>query len=986
MLFWRFCFKKLKKFNSPSLQKDQTFYITFHKSQIMSTNPFNRIDAPGFTNEATTFGLKVLDKLNLFDNDDIVAAFPFGKAIQGTWKLLKNYSDPKKAARHSVGKAVGICFGAGLLEYGIEEMKLNTRDEELMAAALQEAREKASVDLPSFNIINIYETEAARRFIDIYFKYFSKSTVPNKEIYELRLRKFLRVWLTLFWRRLMDRDLDKYQVLLDYVKQESFQLEQRIKAQLVYEATLATLYLQTAQNNPNISLSDLYIMPRCEVLESICKEGRNSHVGESKFWECENAGWKTNELHELVNLWLKGELNTDKLRGDHYSLLLLYGSPGQGKTSFCKRLLHDLIGNEERGDRPVYFLQLRRIPEVSKLRTGALDYIAELIAKNNSISIDNKDLYRSILILDGMDELAMSANLTMSEADIVIQELLNVLRHQPNMHVIVTSRHGYLKNDRHLNGALVFQISDLEREQQLEWIGKYYQLKPDSVLSIEAFEKIKPDSELGKLINQPILLQMVADLDSMPENTADRAKVYQLLFDHMVSTPWKKGGENIPALANLSVPKAKRLFRFSLQEMAFRMFLSGRDYLPGSVIEKKIISVQQLMKVLGNEAARDTLQTMYISFYFREVGVKKKEGYRTDSDTEYAMEFVHKSFSEYLVAEYIYRRLEGIYLRMDDYEEFVLNTKEDAVREWNNLMSLRPFSKEIIGYLIDLIKNDSRTEKRSQLKQRLLHFAPAFFANGFLDQKDTRVYKDTAVERGLESFYAWLIVVGHLDERQLPVAPSYRQKLIYFIRLVALDNRPLKLCNSSLYGINLRGVILSDIDFSGSDLSESNFNGAILHRANFRGADLCGAQFDDAFLHNADLSGAELSIVILEPEGESPILLIGNFNRTSFAHANLQNADMGSAYFSGANFYSADLRNANLQYSKIDGANFKKANLYGANLKNANLKGCKNVTFEQLLKTKCLYNCSGLNPDLLAKLKETKPCLFTEEGCLDMED
>jgi hypothetical protein len=521
----------------------------------MQDNPFNRIDAPGFTSEATTFGLKVLDKLNLFDNDDIVAAFPFGKAIQGTWKLLKNYSDPHKAARHSVGKAVGICFGAGLLEYGIEAMKLSPRDEELMAAALEEAREKAAVDLPTFKVNSIHETETAQRFIEIYFQYFNRSTVAQKEIYEPRLRKFLRVWLTLFWRRLLDRHPDTYKVLLDHLKQESFQLEQRIKAQLQYEAMLANMYLQPVQNNPKIRLSDMYIMPRCEVLESLCMEGRVSHVGESKFWACENARLPE-ELHKLVQLWLTGDLDYSWLYGDNQRLLLLYGMPGQGKTSFCKRLLHELISENKREGRPVYFLRLRRVRELGQLKATLLPYIIQMIEEYNGINITKRDLHSAILILDGMDELAMSANLTMHETDSVLLELLNSVRHIEGIHLIVTSRHGYIRNDRQLSDMLILQLKQLEEDQQIQWIRRYRLLKPEHILTEAAFARLDQRSPLWELINQPILLQMVADLETIPESIADRADLYQLFFDHIVRTPWKEGGKNIQALAKLGEKKA----------------------------------------------------------------------------------------------------------------------------------------------------------------------------------------------------------------------------------------------------------------------------------------------------------------------------------------------------------------------------------------------------------------------------------------------
>ena len=235
----------------------------------------NASNAPHLAGETISTAVKILDKLDLFESDGILASLPFGKAVQGTWKLLSKISEPQKAALHSVGTAVGVCFGAGLLDCGVEELPLNDQEQKRFKAALSEAMDKATVDLREFKVNRIHESSVAKQFITIYFRYLTHSRIDDakdetKKI-QPRLEKFLNLWLTLFWWRVVEQRQDRYSGLEQFLNMESFKLESQIKNQLNYNTALASLYLEPTNNEPDISLSDLYIKPHCEILESLCK-------------------------------------------------------------------------------------------------------------------------------------------------------------------------------------------------------------------------------------------------------------------------------------------------------------------------------------------------------------------------------------------------------------------------------------------------------------------------------------------------------------------------------------------------------------------------------------------------------------------------------------------------------------------------------------------------------------------------------------------
>jgi uncharacterized protein YjbI with pentapeptide repeats len=407
--------------------------------------------------------------------------------------------------------------------------------------------------------------------------------------------------------------------------------------------------------------------------------------------------------------------------------------------------------------------------------------------------------------------------------------------------------------------------------------------------------------------------------------------------------------------------------------MAFNMFLTGKDYLPSTIIENKITPVKQLMKSLGDEVARDTLKTMYISFYFREVGMERRRGYRQDEDDEYGIEFVHKSFSEFLVAEYIYRKLKEDFLGVDNYGDLLLNNEEKTLEAWCELMAQRPFSREIIDYLIQLIANDPNKHLKKELKDRMRDFAPYFFEHGFLPSVDARLYEVPAIERAVESFYGWVLLCGYLnDEVFILEQLTYFEKLIYYLRMVTLSSRRLKCCGANFQGVNLSGANFFQANFFQAKFTAADLSRAHLTRAYLSGADFSGTYLSGAYLCDANLNGANLNAAYLFGADLSGANLSGAYLVTT----DLNRAYLRRTYFNNAVLKAADLKGAHLNDAYLFGADLTDADFTGADL-----GGVKGINMEQLLTVKSLYNCKNLAPALEAQLRAAKPCLFTPEGC-----
>ncbi|MDQ0466765.1 uncharacterized protein YjbI with pentapeptide repeats [Caulobacter ginsengisoli] len=176
--------------------------------------------------------------------------------------------------------------------------------------------------------------------------------------------------------------------------------------------------------------------------------------------------------------------------------------------------------------------------------------------------------------------------------------------------------------------------------------------------------------------------------------------------------------------------------------------------------------------------------------------------------------------------------------------------------------------------------------------------------------------------------------------------------------------------------------LLTDIDFTGSDLSGGSFVGADMTRAslycanlsrcNFSEArlvraDLRGAAFTGAKLEAANLDGADMRAAVLcAADDEKGLTLIGALAdkvMASLVGARLNGADLSDAAAFGVDFANASLRGARLRNANFKNARFDGANLDGADLMGARLAGAR---FQNAILTGVDVASLGLPPEALS--------------------
>jgi uncharacterized protein YjbI with pentapeptide repeats len=405
-----------------------------------------------------------------------------------------------------------------------------------------------------------------------------------------------------------------------------------------------------------------------------------------------------------------------------------------------------------------------------------------------------------------------------------------------------------------------------------------------------------------------------------------------------------------------------------LTEAGLCVVQSGGEYAPVAMIEERLRednSVKALLEEAQKQIGDNPLRNALAVFYLQQ---GSKEG---------SVEFVHKSFGEFLCAERLKESL----------EEWTEPGKKgrgfktpDSQMDWEiyDLLGYGPLTEEIVEYLMGLLTTPTAPGEENQFRpvelfQRLEYFYQRWCEGEFIDVSSESLpqKKMKLLEKQLKTqklgqrqidIYAGLNVMILLLElhRYGQEKDELKDKMVFYpcgkpnaegrlddasrlLRLIGYS-----CCVGNFGFVQTVGTFLSGANLSGAELSGANLSGAELSGAELIGAELSGANLIGAYLSDAYLSGAYLSDAYLMDANLSGAELIGanligaqlsgaNLNSADLSSVELNSADLNGADLSGADLSSADLSDANLSGADLSGADLSGADLRGADLSGANL-------------------------------------------------
>lgn len=647
-------------------------------------------------------------------------------------------------------------------------------------------------------------------------------------------------------------------------------------------------------NERGLSLKDIYIAPKYTSytsnrnLEEYLSSARRRGVAE------------TDDIQKLICAALTTEEHKNKTK-----MIIILGYPGQGKSSLMKKIVYDYFSKTFNLPEKIILINFRDIIDIEEMFKSPIQVFLEEITCNINIlgktnGFEKKDFENTVLILDGLDEVSIKNQLATDLIDDFIQLLYKIINTRfHNLKLIITSRHGYI-NLRKLpdKNLLQLEIKKFEFEQQVKWLelyNKYYQTN----LNKNILSKINYDislSHVKSLLEQPVILYLIAESNINPTSIISRTKLYEQIFTETINKRYSKDKHGI--LKNISPFDLRCL----IQDIAIEIFKSKYEYIHikkmaglSSVnnFYDKLRENESFNKAIEYNNIGSALKGVMITFYFKQTN--------NNNENDYAVEFYHKSLQEYLVAEKIWISLNSC-VHIEPHNQLKL---------LNDLFSKKVITKEIQSYLLELIENSDRL-KVSELFLTFNKSISYFFANDFISE-----YKSNNNQYALDviknTFYCFWFFYSHLlpcsKSNKNPISflhPLFvRSKIEIFKKRDALlsdeikDRLPvyLNLLSQNMYPITLEGLILNKTSFSNQSL----------YNINFSGSDLKECKFDNCIISNCDFSFSSL---------ENASFVNSKIINSNFSYTEVKNIDFNKSIFQDVIAIHADWKEVKLSISQ----------------------------------------------------------------------
>ncbi len=545
-------------------------------------------------------------------------------------------------------------------------------------------------------LITYREKKYNQRLIDEHIKYCIKTyskTLNSK--FEFDVTKNILDSSQVLSKIRSKSDLKFSQRILNEMRAQFERLESEEDLSKYYDE-LRAKYDELVMNDENgMKLSDIYVEPLISFHGNCIIDSRKEELLNDNNLEAFSIKSRVQSDKYLSNYFLQQKQHEYLIQS---KVLLLLGFPGQGKTSLCKRFLHDFL-SQRNLKKNIFFFKLKDIPNTHNLVTNPFNTLYETIKQNLGKSVEINSFRNSVIVLDGLDELFMKEGLKLDDIEWFCLSLIRDVERISELQVIITSRKHYVNIDRLLSEKiLIAQLEPLSFIQQKKWLKNYKYFHPETWLTVNDIKE-KGDTYLGEMMEQPILLHIIASLNANVSSDTTRAELYNQLFTQIIERKYSKDGQ-IQILKGITIKDLRGL----IQEIAFAIYQTGDGYISKSDLLKNKI-VQGYLSKFPSQDFRENLKGVMVSFYFNEREVLNPK----DHTQNFVVEFLHKSLEEYMVAEKIVNTLISSFNNKDTYDNYIINDYIDSLKLINSLYANKPISSEVSEYIVEILNASDRT-------------------------------------------------------------------------------------------------------------------------------------------------------------------------------------------------------------------------------------------------------------------------------------
>jgi len=414
---------------------------------------------------------------------------------------------------------------------------------------------------------------------------------------------------------------------------------------------------------------------------------------------------------------------------------LISGGPGSGKSTFAKVLAARL---SQKDSIPVLYIPLHLLDLSASLVDAVKKYVSQNRYLKGSPLDVKKGKDRLLLIMDGLDELAMMGKAALDVAGNFIEEVIRTIHNQNaqglKRQVLVTGRDlaiqtvaNKFREEKQICSVLPYSMQDYEKknytdpnnylkeDQRDRWWKQYGQVKG------KQYDKIPDALEIETLFEitcQPLLNYLVALSYERNKIRFTLSTTLNEIYSDLISAVFERqyeAGRRQAYVGDLVEDQFVRI----LEEIALAIFHGdGKTASIDKIFNQCSRGGIECYLEQVQERAKNGLMQLLTAFYFRKSD-RLEEGDPT-------FEFTHKSFGEYLTARRIIRLLEKIQQNFDRRRK----DPEDgwsihrSLKEWAELCGPTMMDRYLFNFIKDevLLKNPKDIRKwQNSLSQMLSH-------------------------------------------------------------------------------------------------------------------------------------------------------------------------------------------------------------------------------------------------------------------------
>lgn len=566
------------------------------------------------------------------------------------------------------------------------------------------------------------------------------------------------------------------------------------------------LFAESADEGKCATIKDVYISPRY-----YSKQSSNSDK----------------DLLEHIESYIKNSLESPKNHKNEFKrTLLLEGEPGIGKTTLLYNFCYEKSVRNHFNDYNLFVVRLR------ELVSDSINIDNPLLDITNFLGISKYNLEKSILFLDGLDEICVLPSVA-SKIKEYLYSIANSTNTIKNLFIIITSRK--LMRQQKAANIEYIELLPFNFQQQSLWVQKYKTIHPSLKITNINFGL--------EFLQIPLLLYISVVYNINTKGIGSKGELYEYIFNEFQLRTYDDSNNHIGEYIQ---PQA-------LAELiSIEMYRTSKEILDNATIEK----LYELVYKNSENTKEIKIGNVFgFTFYY------KNELYTT--------EFLHKSFREFLFSRYIFRVLTRA-LEGDDssrneiidlFRINYMNSNEMEFIEYfiKKSSPLETIASKIVGLLYSFLKE----------KAFIYSFDPFdvkhTLANMFEIISHTDILYSLNESAGQDLARALRYCVMEIDNHGFNFS-NIRMTSIDFSHCnfshSSFRNVKIEKCNFShgnFEGVRISGVMLN-CNFSNANLSRASLSDASFHRCKFYLTQLtnsgCIANFKKCEITQTDITGS----------------------------------------------------------------------------------------------------------------------------------